>query len=668
MAKTHPESLDEINSIDLTEEIREFTMALSKNIEDERTDRSLWEDRVDRLRNLRYGIRKKKNFPWPGASNFSIPLIDADINRLKPAYFNLAYSVSPVVTFQPFGSEDIEAAKNKELLFDWRLRTKVKFFEQYALGIDRMLEQGSVVFKVIWKFSTRTYTESFDLDELDEEVLNALFDPRVDDERLFQIIQEELRVDLEHEENIDAINKAIKDFRDGKQNIDIDLVETVDNQPEVIACDLREDLIVPVDTIHLNDARWIDYLFPMTINQIKIAMQDGKFEEYDNFEIEGWAGKEPNSLRRGLALPNEVPDEQVWVHETCVWKDINGDGIEERCIVTWPDAAPGQVLRFIENPYDHGMWPYVHVKREFNDEGFYASRGISELDADFQKGISTFLNQAVDNGTITNTPQVVVRQNALVNKRNLRYVPGNVVETKGPPQEFQITQFQNTSQPAQLQLTQFLKNWSDQRSGSQTSGLTDSTNLPGQGQGGRKTKAEIELVQSLAVQNQSLDLHVFQQQMAFVYRQIDALYDQFGDDVEEVVITGKPPITVSRREIQGKFDIIPNGRLDNSTPQQRLQKAIVMKQALTGSPFVKIKELDEQIAKEIDDRLAGLVFMTDEEVQQAQLQQVQQLQAVEEARQREIEEQLQLKMAVDDTDIRKEALLVPISGKKFAPD
>ena len=165
-----------------------------------------------------------------------------------------------------------------------------------------------------------------------------------------------------------------------------------------------------------------------------------------------------------------------------------------------------------------------------------------------------------------------------------------------------------------------------------------------------------------------MDLQVFQQQMAMVYFQIDALYEQFGDETETILITGQAPEQISRREIQGKFNIIPNGRLDNSTPGARLQKAVIAKQLLAESPFVKHKELDKQIAKEIDDRLASLIMMTDEEIQQQQEIALKQQIAAEEQRKKDITDSLQIKMAFDNTDVRKEALLVPIQGKKFAPN
>lgn len=660
--KNHPENLEDINGIEIDGEIREFVSELASDVEEAKSDRSWWENKVDQNRCLRYGIRKPKTKPWPGAANYSLPLIDSDIARQKPSYVNLAYSVSPVVTFVPFGPEDIEAGRNREKVFDWRLRTKVKFFRPYALGIDRMLEQGVTVFKVLWRYETRSFEETIDLEEIDPEVVDTLYDARLTDEDLYDIFQEELRVDLEHDENVEALEKAVEDFRGGATKMDLVLIEVSENRAEVIAVDLREDLVVPQDTIEIDKARFIDYIFPVSINDLKISIRDGKYVEFSDTDIEAWAGKLPEGKNVSSFEDN---DDIVWLHETCCWKDINGDGIKERCITTWPDASPEDVLRFIELPFDHGQWPYTDVKRELIDDGFYSSRGLPDLDGDFQRGISTLLNQTIDNGTITNSPQVVYKKNALSNPRNMRYVPGERVEVQTNLRDYELRQSTNVSQPANLQISQYLKGWADQRTGNETAAFSSPQNLQGSGQGGKKTAKEVEAITALGANSKGLDLLIFQDQMARVYHQIDALYDQFGDDEEHILIAGQEPQKVTRQEIQGKFDIVPNGRLDNSTPQLRFQKSFTAFNIFNGDPFIKQRELREFVANDLDDNLSRKIMKSEQEIK-AEQQQNAALQ--EEAENNAIRKQIGLKKISDDLDIRKEALSTPITGRRYAPD
>lgn len=663
MPKTNPESLEEVNSLEVTPELKTFVSDLASDVQQERVNRKWWDLKIDRYRALRYGIRAPRNKPWPRAANYSIPLIDSDINRIKPSYVNLAYAVTPVVLYEPYGAEDVEPARLREQLFDWRLRTKIGFFKPYVLGVDRLLEQGQVIFKIVWNFTTRSYTENFDVADFPEEVQAVLYDAGTTDEMLAKIIEEEFDVDTEHEENVEEIDRAVQEFRDGASEFDLEFVETENNQPEVIACDLREDLVIPVDTIDLNDARFIDYVYPESVNDVKIAMQEGTFIEYSDADIEEWSGNQPAEKKN--LLPSQYQDDVIWLHEVCCWYDVNDDGILERCIATYPHDNPDVVLRFIELPYDHGKWPYVQVRREWNDDGFYTPRGIPELDEDFQRGISTFMNQTVDAGTIMNNPQVVFKRNALSNPKNRRYVPGEEVEVNTNLQDYEIRQSGNVAQNLNLQLSQFLKSWSDQRLGNVTGGISDEAGLPGAGRGGKKTAKEISLIQSLQGQTQSLDLQIFQDQMAEVYYQIDALYEQWGDEEEEFLINGSVQEKSSRAKIQGRYDMVPNGRLDNSNVGIRLQKSVSAMQFFLDDPFVKQRELREVVANDLDPRIAKRIMKSDEEVQQEQLQQQQ---LIEAAKIKAIQEGLVLKEAENIVEEKHQMRLAPIQGKKYAPD
>lgn len=663
-----PESLDEIKSIKVTQELKDFVTELSHISEEEKQNRAWWDNQIDKYIALRYGIRPAKVFPWPNCANYVVPQIDSDINRLKPSYVNLL-NISPIVAFEGYGPEDQEPARLREQLFDWRMKTKVDYFKPYVLGIDHMLEQGATVFKVTWKYSTRNYTKVIDIGEFPSQVLDALYDPRVTDDLLGRIMTEELMIDTSFDENKKEIDKAVKKFREGKSVFELDLVEEKDNQPELTAVNIREDLVIPINCMDLHEAAFIDYKFPTCINDIKIAMRDGRYTEFSDEDIRGWVSGTPaygktSRYPRTTPITNQNTDEII-LHEVCCWYDVNDDGILEKCIATYPDSDPTAILRFIELPYDHGQWPYTLIKRELNDEGIYSSRSIGQLDEDFQNGISLALNQSIDNGTIVNTPTIVTRRNTLNNIKNLKFIPGQTVETNGPTTDFEIRQNGNSSQGTLFQQAQYLKSWADQRVGNLTSGITSTNNNPGSGTQGTKTAKEINLVEQLNSEVQSLDLQVFQEQMADVYYQIDALYEQFGNEYEAIAVTGKPIQHISRQEIQGKFNIVPNGKLDNTNPQLRAAKSFNLMRVFLNDPDIRQTELKRLYLMDYDVKLIDRLFKTPEEKQQeAQMAQM----AQEKAKQESIRTQLGLKTMSDNLDVRKEAMLLPIQGKRYAAD
>ena len=669
MAGNHPESLADVKTIKITEEVKEKLVGLAQEVEEAKGQRGVWEQRADDYYRKRYGLRRKRNFPWPGYPNHVLPLIDSDIAAAKPAYINAAFGVSPVVTYEPFGPEDIEPARKREQLLDYRIKHKMNFFEPYCIGVDKMLQNGHITFKIIWKFSSCKYTKFLDLADLPEEVVAALYDEATTDAMLKKIVQEEFDVDMDFEENEKVLDKVVADFRAGKTSFEMSFLEKKDNQPELIVCDPKEDIVVPTDTTDIKDARWIDYRFFNTVNDLKIAMRDGKYQEYSEDRIRAWTGKRPvtpnqdRRLREGIQL-DHASDEMVLLHETCVWHDIDGDGIQERCIATWPDNNPDEILRFIELPYDHGMWPYVQVERELVDTGFYSSRGIPALDDDFQTGISASFNNDLANQLIVNTPYVKYMKGAVTNIRNRRYIPGEGVEVKDM-NGYQVEQSVNASQGTFMVTQQQLKAWAQERIGNQSRGLTNPTNVAGQGQQGKKTAREIEEISHVTSQSQSLDIVVFQMQMKWVYYQIDALYEQFGAD-SEFIMTGEEPVRVSRREIQGRFNMTPTGKLENSNPVLRAQKSIMLYQAFRGDPDVRQDELKKfVISDNYDPKVAKKLMISAEE---KRLLQAFQAQAAEQQKAKAVAEAASIARLNNTVDLEKEAGMAAIHGRQFAPD
>ena len=561
----------------------------------------------------------------------------------------------------PFGGEDVEPAQKKEKLFDWRMRTQVKFYKDYCIGIDKMLGQGITVFKITWEYTTRTYIDFFDLHDLNDKAQAAIEDPRTSDDMLVQMLIEELGVDDEFDENLEELKRVVAEFRDPEDDsteFELKLVEVEHNRPKVTARDLREDLVIPIDTTDLQYARFIKDDVWALKNDIKKDMRDEKYQEYSDDDMSKWTQSKKQK-------PQSGEDELILLHEVCVWYDVNNDDIKERCIITYPENNPEDVLRFIEVPYDDGLFPYEDVQRELIDPGIYKSRSISELDKDYQIGITQSVNQAEDNGTIVNRPVIVMKRNTVTNVKNRSYIPGEVVETNSDPNDYQIRAMTNTSQPALLQFAQYLKSWADHRLGNITAGSSDPTNPRGMAEGGKKTKAEIDMLSGLQGKVEGFDLQVFQDQMAKVYAHIDALYDQFGDDEEEVLTTGEAPVRINRREIQGKRDIVPNGRLDNTNPQLRSQKAFNLMRVFAGDPDIRQYELKKLFLMDYDSRIAKLILYTPEERAQQEEQKTAQL---EQLKARALQEGMDLKQIDIMLDIVKEQQIAVIHGRKYAPD
>lgn len=662
-----PEALTEVNALKVSDELKAFVVDISKEIEEMKTGRADWEVRQDIWTKKRYGIRAPKSFPWPGAANFVLPQIDSDINRLKPAYINLAFGVSPVCAFEPYGPEDVEPAKKREMLFDWRLKQKVKFFEPYCLGVDYGLQRGYTVFEIGWKFETRKYTKYLDLADIPTDILEVFFMPEVDDDALFHIISEEIKPDMAFQENVDEIKRVVQDFRNGESKFEMTFIEKSENRAEAVALDPRDEIFFPAWVRNLQESPITDRPFWTTKNNILQKMREGRYEEYDENNVSSWAkrgeGKVSDSIKRvrdGVE-DREMCDDDILCHRVYTWYDVDGDDVLEKVIITYPDADPEAILMFIEVPYDHGQFPLVAVRREINDSPIMSSRGIPALDDDFQTGISTLFNQDIDAGTIATTPTVVARKNSVKNLKNLRYVPGLVIETEQGVADYGIAQQPNVGQPHRFASMQYLKAWANDRIGNRTAAVSQPNNPSGAGLQGQKTAREVSEIAASSGELQSLDLLIWQTQMADVYFQIDSLYNQFGDEEEYVSITNEEPVKVTRKEQQGRFNIIPNGKLDNSNPVLRANKALTVMQLFRGDPDIDQQELKRLYITEIDPKYAKRLILSN----QARMAQAQ---SMEMEKSKSIQLQLGLKRAGNMLDLEKEVSLAKIQGRKYAED
>jgi len=224
-----------------------------------------------------------------------------------------------------------------------------------------------------------------------------------------------------------------------------------------------------------------------------------------------------------------------------------------------------------------------------------------------------------------------------------------------------VTQNPNLGQSARFANMQYLKSWANDRVGNMQAAISSSNNTPGQSQVGTKTAKEVMAISAMASQNTAMDLLVFQHQMKDLYFQLDSLFYQFGDDVEEFAITGSKPVRISRQEIQGKFNITPNGKVNDADPVARSQQAQSLMQMLSGNPFIRQDVLIKMFLDSHDTRVSQALIKTPEEMQKDAQQQVM-------AENDKLGVALNMQKAKNLLEVEKAAMLTPIEGRKYASE
>lgn len=112
--------------------------------------RNRWENRlIDYYRMRHAGLRRQK-LPWPNATDLHWPLIDTNIEKLKPLFFQQVVGMDVLATFVPMRSQLAAATTTIEQWFDYKVREKSNLQDEALSWIDYALMAGRGVLKVYW--------------------------------------------------------------------------------------------------------------------------------------------------------------------------------------------------------------------------------------------------------------------------------------------------------------------------------------------------------------------------------------------------------------------------------------------------------------------------------------------------------------------------------------
>jgi len=129
------------------------------------SQRSTWETRQTDFYKMRHGGIRRAKSPWKGAADLHFPLIDTNIEKLKPLYFQQIVGMDVVATFVPMCSQQAAATTTAEQWFDYKMRERTNLQDEALAWIDYALMSGRGVIKVTWNL-TKNQAEFTAIDPL----------------------------------------------------------------------------------------------------------------------------------------------------------------------------------------------------------------------------------------------------------------------------------------------------------------------------------------------------------------------------------------------------------------------------------------------------------------------------------------------------------------------
>lgn len=113
-------------------------------------DRSEWEQKQSVWYRMRHGGLRRGNKPYPNAPDLHFPLVDSNIEKLKPFYFQQLYAAETFAAFIALKPQSNELTTSASGWFDYKLKQQTNLEREILCAIDHMENNGSSLVKIYW--------------------------------------------------------------------------------------------------------------------------------------------------------------------------------------------------------------------------------------------------------------------------------------------------------------------------------------------------------------------------------------------------------------------------------------------------------------------------------------------------------------------------------------
>lgn len=313
-----------------------------------------------------------------------------------------------------------------------------------------------------------------------------------------------------------------------------------------------------------------------------------------DFDVTNLFG-EDREVREGVQYSRNPDQILVWED----WERTPGGWL----VRTYSPMSPDKPLR---RPYGcpykvagKSSCPYFSFKTEIKEKGWYAPRGLAELNAPFEQYACKLWNEKTDAMTFANRP-VFTSEGAIQNTANIRWNPGEFIPGN-------IKQVQTT--PPAISFDQeiaFTRSVSEQQSMLPDFGIVQ----PGQpGEPSRpRTATENNRISTLQTVGTESNGRIFRMDLAKVYRHVWGLMLQFKRKELSFYVSGELK-TLPEEALHDAYLIQPDGAPDQWNKQLRQQRADIRFQKFAGNPYVNQEELVNENLNADDPLIAKKLFI-----------------------------------------------------------
>lgn len=408
-----------------------YTSKCKKSYDDRRCN---WLNKTNDLRKS-----GKDAFPWEGASDVEVPLINEKIST----YVALCMSALNRANIRayPVASDDIDRAKLASSFLKWMVHSYIERFKQeMEQNCNYMFEKGIMVTYVGWQREERSFLQELNLDQIAEiapELAEAIMSGTQDTE-IINLFRQQFPNLVDK-----RARKAIRELR--KTGVaELPISRTSVDAPCVKACPPDSDVFFPPLTLDPQQAPYIFYRVLMTAQEIEGKVKtegwDREWADYviDNYRgVTGlnvqseWGSRQAAPLSRADNTESEFI-EVVYVYQRLIDDEDGSEGIYRTVIhPRWtgddfnPKFAKFELLNGLED------YPFVVTPIGEDSRSLYDVQTFSDL----LRGIQW---------------QVKVERDQRIDAASLRVLPPIMHPEQRPPQEWGPGRYVPYRRPGEL--------------------------------------------------------------------------------------------------------------------------------------------------------------------------------------------------------------------------
>ena len=481
-------------------------------------------------------------FPWDGASDQEIRMVDNQINKCVAMVMNAVRQAHIVAT--PVESGDIERANVISMFLRWLINTKMEeFYDQLELGLNHFFEKGLMCHYVWYDSQDLKQQQTIRLDEIAQTL------PSIAEVIQNGSMDEELSATLKDQFNVSkSKGKAmLRELRkDGTTTIPV--TRQVVNRPRLKALAPDEDVFWPNYTIDPQEAPYVFHVLHMTPEQLRAKIaSEGWDEEFVEKAMELSQHTQRDDTLYNVRQMDEVirDDDETIRIVYCYQRLLDEDDIPGiYCTIMHPDV-PDLYAKHELLDYAHGKYPFVITKYENVSKRLYSSRSIPEVGEPLQQEMKVQVDSMTDRQSLATLPPL----EHPLGRAPARWGPGVRVpyRTPGEIRWADTPRFDGGN----VEVRRFIQEMFDKYFGNLAPGVD-------QVESQNKQQAVINKVFT---------------HLKYVFEQVWTLYQQYGPDAEFFRVTGMQDVQkFSKGRAGERFDFYLQFDVATQDPQQMLER------------------------------------------------------------------------------------------------